>query len=364
MSVYELINKLYIDKNYIKWKQYRNRENIWNILNKTTDEMSHSKFLAYLLDSSRNGTIDTYALQQLLRLLVICNIQFENKNKILSKYQNIILNNLNIVLMDTIVCEKLDRKARYDIFVKLLLNNIPVTLIIENKVNSSENIGQTKKYAEYAKDYENPLLIYLSIKEEEVDENFIIINYQQLLDNVIEPSLLVCRDEKTKMLIEDYIKILSGIDVEKGVEIMAISKDEKQLLKEIYDNNQELIMKMFEAVSGELDGKEKEALHVLNEHIKNRNIKWSYSGKTMTSKALVRCIIKEQLQKGQSIEKLSKFKMHSAPMIVTSIEPDEDRYDTLELNNGDIIYVRNCCDMKDVLKLIEELNIDVMKIEG
>ena len=40
--------------------------------------------------------------------------QFENKNKILSKYQNIILNDLNIVLMDTIVCEKLDRKEILD----------------------------------------------------------------------------------------------------------------------------------------------------------------------------------------------------------------------------------------------------------
>ena len=171
-------------------------------------------------------------------------------------------------------------------------------------------------------------------------------------------------DDKPKMLIENYTKILSGIDVEKGVKIMAISKDEKQLLKEIYDNNQELIMKMFEAVSGELDMKEKEALHVLKEHIKNRSIRWSYSGKTMTSKELVHCIIKEQLQKGQSIEMLSKFKMHSAPMIVTSIQPDEDRYDILELNDGKVIYVRNCCDMKDILKLIEELNIEVMKIEG
>lgn len=65
----------------------------------------------------------------------------------------------------------------------------------------------------------------------------------------------------------------TGIDREKGVKIMAISKDEKQLLKEIYDNNQELIIKMFEAASCELDGKEKKALQVLKEHTKNRRIK-------------------------------------------------------------------------------------------
>lgn len=47
---------------------------------------------------------------------------------------------------------------------------------------------------------------------------------------------------------------------------MTISKDEKQLLKEIYDNNQELVIKMFETTSDELE--EKKALQVLKEHTK------------------------------------------------------------------------------------------------
>lgn len=155
----------------------------------------------------------------------------------------------------------------------------------------------------------------------------------------------------------------TGIDEKKGEKIMVISKDEKQLLKEIYDNNQELIIKMFEAVSGELYEKEKKALQVLKEHTKNRSIKWSYNGKTMTSKELIHCIIKEQLQKGQSIEMLSKFNMHSAPMVLTSITPDEDRYDALELDDGKIIYVRNYCEQNDVERLISELGVETNVIE-
>lgn len=155
----------------------------------------------------------------------------------------------------------------------------------------------------------------------------------------------------------------TGIDRKKGVKIMAISKDEKQLLKEIYDNNQELIIKMFEAISSELDAKEKKALQVLKEHTKNKSIKWSYNGKVMTSKELVHCIIKEQLQKGQSIEMLSKFNMHSAPMVLTSITPDEDRYDILELDDGKVIYVRNYYDQNDVERLISELGVEVNIIE-
>ncbi len=147
------------------------------------------------------------------------------------------------------------------------------------------------------------------------------------------------------------------------MKIMAISKDEKRFLKQIYYNNQELIMKICEAVSDELDLVEREALHVLSECIKNHRAKWSYNGKTMTSEALVHCIIREQLQNGQSIEILSKFKMNNAPLLLTTILPAEDRYDVLELDDGKSIYVRKCCDWKDVQKLIDELNIEAMKIE-
>mgnify|MGYP004484023725 CR=1 FL=1 len=113
---------------------------------------------------------------------------------------------------------------------------------------------------------------------------------------------------------------------------------------------------MFEAISDELE--EKESTSGIKITYKNRSIKWSYNGKIITSKELVRCIIKEQLHKGQSIEMLSKFKMDSAPMVLTSITSDEDRYDILELDNGKVIYVRNYCDQNDVERLINELGVE------
>ena len=145
------------------------------------------------------------------------------------------------------------------------------------------------------------------------------------------------------------------------MKIMAISKDEKRFLKQIYYNNQELIMKICEAVSDELDSVEREALHVLSECIKNKSIRWSYNGETMTSEALVHCIIREQLQKGQSIETMSKFKMHSDPLVVTEERSKEDGYTKQEFN-GLVYYVRTCCDLKDVLTLIKALNVDATRL--
>ena len=108
--------------------------------------------------------------------------------------------------------------------------------------------------------------------------------------------------------------------------------------------------------------KEKETNKTAIEISKNHRAKWSYKGKTMTSKELVLTIVKEQLQNGNNIEYLSKFKMHSDPLVVAEERTKEDGYTMQELN-GLVYYVRTCCDMKDVLKLIEGLNIEVMKIE-
>lgn len=47
----------------------------------------------------------------------------------------------------------------------------------------------------------------------------------------------------------------------------------------------------------------------------------------------------------------------NAPMVLTSITPDEDRYDILKLDDGKVIYVRNYCDQNDVERLISELGI-------
>ena len=360
-NVFELVNDLHIDPNYIKWKQYHEEENIWNILGKTDDELSHSKFLSYLFDPAKNETIDNYALEQFLKMLVLCNIRSQNKNTTLTKYQNAILSGATTIVVENNVCEKVDRNARYDIFIELLLNDKPITLIIENKVNSTENIGQTKKYSTYSSNYKNPILVYLDVVNPIVDEKFITITYQQLLNNVIEPTYNIITDDKTKTLVKDYIRILSNAKLKKGVN-MGISREEKELLKNIYNNNQELITKMFEAISGELDGEEKKALETLNNYTVSRKTKWIYNGEVVSSKELVRRIVKDQLQKGQSIETMSKYKMHSAPLVVSSIEPDEDRYDSLKLDDGRTVYVRNCCDRKDVEVLIDTFNIDTRPI--
>lgn len=354
-----LITNLYKNESYMKWNQMYNKDTLLSITRTDKDEESHSLLIRYILDPYEKHCLGTLPLELFMRLLVVKNI----KNEMLLKNINYFLSNTPKLNVLVCVPEKTDRKARYDIYIEFEINGIKSTIIVENKVLSTENENQTNKYTDYSKDYENPILVYLSNNDVSESSNFICITYQDLLDYVIEPAYNFTDNILTKQLLKDYIRILSHINIKERSITLAMSNEERNILKNIYTENQELFERMVESLTtDELTNEEKETYRKVIEISKSHRAKWSYKGNTMNSKDLVLTIVKEQLQMGNSIEKLSQFKMHSDPLVVLEERTKEDGYTKQELN-GLIYYVRTCCDMKDVSKLIEGLNIEVMKIE-
>lgn len=358
-EISKLIADFYKNTSYMKWEQLFNKDTLLGITKTDKYEESHSLIIRYILDPRERHGLGTKPLELFLRLLVIKNLE----NKTVRKYANDLLlksNTFNVLIS---VPEKTDKKSRYDIYIEFEINNTKSTIIIENKVLSTENENQTKKYSEYAKDYQDPILVYLSNNDKCESPDFICITYQDLLEYVIEPLYYYVENETTKQLLKDYMRIISHIDTKEGSVTLAMSNEEKSLLRKIYNENQELFERMVEALTGdELTKEEKETYKKAIEISKNHRAKWSYKGKTMNSKELVLTIVREQLQNGKNIEYLSKFKMHSDPLVVAEERTKEVGYTMQELN-GLVYYVRTCCDMKDVLNLIEALNIEVMKIE-
>lgn len=358
-EISKLIANFYKDTSYMKWEQLYNKDTLLGITKTDKYEESHSLIIRYILDPRERHELGTKPLELFLRLLVIKNLE----NETVRKYANDLLLKSNTFNVLVSVPEKTDKKSRYDIYIEFEINNTKSTIIIENKVLSTENENQTKKYSEYSKDYQDPILVYLSNNDKCESPDFICITYQDLLEFVIEPLYYYVENETTKQLLKDYMRIISHIDTKEGSVTLAMSNEEKSLLRKIYNENQELFERMVEALTGdELTKEEKETYKKAIEISKNHRAKWSYKGKTMNSKELVLTIVKEQLQNGNNIEYLSKFKMHSDPLVVAEERTKEDGYTMQELN-GLVYYVRTCCDMKDVLKLIEGLNIEVMKIE-
>lgn len=89
--------------------------------------------------------------------------------------------------------------------------------------------------------------LYQQISNNKIQElreckDFVVINYQELLSNIIEPILKIGSiSEKTTVLLRDYIKSLGKT---KKNDIMGYSEEEKKLLLTFYKNNEDL----FEAV--------------------------------------------------------------------------------------------------------------------
>ena len=164
------------------------------------------------------------------------------------------------------------KKSKLDIYIKMKIYDIKnveqtVEIFIENKVESKQNdfkidneiVTQTEKYykvcskAKTGKGNRNlQLFVYLTpisqreldkieAKKSDIDEHFIQINYQDILNYVIEPLLAdTSLTEVQRMRLADYVNCLelpSLSDEEdasnvKDLSIMATSEHEKNLIEE------------------------------------------------------------------------------------------------------------------------------------
>lgn len=165
----ELINKLYKNKSYIEWKRKDDDKSLWEILGKSTNEMCHSRFIKYLFSCESDPSTSKFAFIQFLRLLVITNDKSNYHNEVLDKIRDIVFLNcdLSVKSVLTEVTDK-NNNSRYDIIFNVELNNIPINVVIENKVMSSEDINQTDKYYANFKNMKDTILVYLSIKKYQV----------------------------------------------------------------------------------------------------------------------------------------------------------------------------------------------------
>lgn len=135
-----------------------------------------------------------------------------------------------------------------DLYIKTILSfseerTEELYIVIENKVESSENEEQTLKYQQWCdsnlKD-KNVLMVYLTPRiEEEISSNkFLKVNYIELNDKVLDYCNNKTTDTIAKYLISDYICCLSQpsivTDNDYNCSILAISKEELDTTRELY----------------------------------------------------------------------------------------------------------------------------------
>lgn len=242
------------------------------ILSISRREISHSSFIAWLLDNKENHLLSFFPIQKFLEIIIVrCSTELEKKHP--AFFNSVLIDSYSI---KSLIVEKekgLGKFGRLDIYVELLLlieeKEQKVKLIIENKVESKENNDQTNNYYQHFeennKENEINFYVYLSaiptLELNQLNEpeccckSFTQINYQDLVDYLLEPALSQNISDKTKFIIKEYLQSLSqpSLDDETTKQkqglIMALGKEEKELLSNFWKKNEKLIMSAMYAIS-------------------------------------------------------------------------------------------------------------------
>jgi len=260
-GIYELIRKFNNDPDVIELKNYYSSLSLMEILGVTRDERVHSSFLAWLFDSNINFDLRTKPLMLLLDLLIQEDEKDKKNNFPVDNRNDIILRIANIIPRKVKKEYPIDKDGRVDIYIQFDIDDNQYAIIIENKVESKENketkdkrkgMMQTEKYYNHFKNDKSKMkYIYVFLspyyggnKVKAHDEHFLNISYSDIVNSIINPILADNNlSEKTRIILEDYLKVLSKpnvINPDSNSISLATSKYEDSLINNIETNNHEL----------------------------------------------------------------------------------------------------------------------------
>lgn len=258
-DIYDNIRKFNNDSDVIKLRNYYDSLSFMEILEVERTEVVHSSFLKWLLDPSHNYDLKTKPLMLLLDLL----IKDENDLISVEDRKNITLRKVSIektYIQNEFPLKPKQIGGRLDLYITFNVNNNQYAIILENKVDSSENKEspekgewQTEKYYKYFEKQSqehakvNYIYVFLAPKygEEIVKahcEKYINISYDDIVNYIILP--LLADDnllDKTRFILEDYLKVLSKPNG-KARRMISFDVDEKEndLINKINSKHEDL----------------------------------------------------------------------------------------------------------------------------
>jgi hypothetical protein len=291
MEIAEGYNSLDIDQirnEIIKFKNdvnsqrldtYYSSKSYSEILGVSRKELSHSNFIAWLLNDQESHNLSSYPIKKFLEILVI-----SSKDKQLDQHKelfdSIITDNLAIKNLSVFTERVIGKVGRVDIYIETDITysekKRKLRIIIENKVATKEHSDQTTKYYDYYEGLKDDswlnLYVFLTpisgidlskLSEPECScKDYIQTNYQNLVDYLLEPILNKNISIKTKNIIKEYLQALSQPTQNEEDEehkqglIMAIGNEERQLLTSFWNQNQKLILSALYAISSDPDQEE------------------------------------------------------------------------------------------------------------
>lgn len=321
-KILEMLNS----EEYNNLARYYEHQTYLDILGVSRKEFAHSNFWYWLFDSKKNHYLGDYAIRKLLELC------YNNLSKDLKE---IIIKGNYSLDMEIAREVKASTYGYMDLLIKLKIDKVKsLNIIIENKIESSENSGQTLKYQEW---YENSelrteeaLMLYFTpnIDEKISSEKFIKISYNELSNKILKYCLAYATNDTSKYLISDYMCCLSqplinqtDEDVEDvNHSVLSINDVEKVNVHKLLDRYNTEILYLITALT---DGKDNSAKEV-------------YRSRFLTFKGIFNVILSET-KDSELISKLNRILFN--------------RIKTIEFNNKEYRpYGRKCNSIGHLVK--------------
>ncbi|MCT4697622.1 PD-(D/E)XK nuclease family protein [Tenacibaculum haliotis] len=248
------------NKNNVLKSRYSSKS-FSEILLVNRSETSHSSFLAWMLNPLQNESLKEFPIKKLLNIILLRQKQFQIKEPLFDDVSTFTLENIKIETEKYLKIKK--NKKFVDLYIELKEKKHIIKIVIENKVASKEHNEQTVDYYNYFVENkkENEILVFVFLtpiptlelnkltETECVSKEYIQINYQDLVDYIIEPAMKRNISERTKFILSEYLSSLSRpsfhkIDNpnQKQDFIMAIGQEEKELLANFWKENENLIL--------------------------------------------------------------------------------------------------------------------------
>ena len=369
-----------------------NQNSILDIYGIARSETHHSKFLAWLFNPNESHHTGELALRKLLNIAVRRGIEQNNQSVYFEWFKTIVLkshslsltsaSNVQVLTESYVEAQgKKGAKGRIDILVSnLALGDELINIIIENKIYSNEHDEQTTTYFEginkkFPK--QKNIFLYLTPKsnwEMSIQngpsctcKDFIEVNYQDILTEVLTSILEEPISSATRVAIEDYIHCITSPSIHsKNYNSMATDKETNEMLKKFWDANEELILAAINAFANSGETKYKgvdKVQKAITEFVDNKDYtQYSINGQGEYNKRkLVENVVHLIITKGGDVmgtlENLDAKCPNGLLRSEDSYNKDKSRAVELEYN-GSSIYITNQWGIHNIPSFIEAVNED------
>lgn len=244
MDEFEKILKLKNSQEWIEFDRYCNTGFLEQIDFFRYEDM-HTNFLASLLKEDNVFGLGTKPLKLFIELLKV-----KDKNHLENKLKQKLLSNYSVSNIEVLTQETID-VGRLDLLIKFKIDNESYNIILENKLFSEESSeDQTKRYKEYLDDYfkdDNNIYVFLSLNNDSkisAEDDYIRIDYQELVNYVLEPCSFLEVKGAASISIEEYLK---GFTYLCEFDCMPLTNNLRKLAVAIYNIYSDILMNILNA---------------------------------------------------------------------------------------------------------------------